>query len=223
MRGSWAGDPRRAGPGRVGNRVGAPGGRAERPAPASSAWPTCRVARSPCPNLGMLGVDYFDAILNIPQVAILAVGSTRQRQVWNDGDPAWAADLRNDPHLRPPRRRRCGWSGSGRDTSTAAGVHGVISAVHDRARGGVGARSAEGCRRVGWMGLAAPAPAVGTDRGIRAPGYPGAGLSECRGGRRSARVRAGGASGRRPIGGIPPGRPGARHCCPQRRATPADQ
>jgi pyruvate dehydrogenase E2 component (dihydrolipoyllysine-residue acetyltransferase) len=40
-------------------------------------------------NLGMLGVDYFDAILNIPQVAILAVGSTRQRQVWNDGDPAW--------------------------------------------------------------------------------------------------------------------------------------
>jgi pyruvate dehydrogenase E2 component (dihydrolipoamide acetyltransferase) len=40
-------------------------------------------------NLGMLGVDYFDAILNIPQVAILAVGSTRQRQVWNDGDSAW--------------------------------------------------------------------------------------------------------------------------------------
>jgi pyruvate dehydrogenase E2 component (dihydrolipoamide acetyltransferase) len=40
-------------------------------------------------NLGMLGVDYFDAILNVPQVAILAVGSTRQRQVWNDGDPAW--------------------------------------------------------------------------------------------------------------------------------------
>ena len=40
-------------------------------------------------NLGMLGVDYFDAILNIPQVAILAVGSTRQRQVWNNGEPAW--------------------------------------------------------------------------------------------------------------------------------------
>jgi pyruvate dehydrogenase E2 component (dihydrolipoamide acetyltransferase) len=40
-------------------------------------------------NLGMLGVDYFDAILNVPQVAILAVGSTRQRQVWNDGEPAW--------------------------------------------------------------------------------------------------------------------------------------
>jgi pyruvate dehydrogenase E2 component (dihydrolipoamide acetyltransferase) len=40
-------------------------------------------------NLGMLGIDYFDAILNLPQVAILAVGATRQRQVWNGGDPAW--------------------------------------------------------------------------------------------------------------------------------------
>ena len=40
-------------------------------------------------NLGMMGIDRFDAILNPPQVAILAVGSTTQRQVWNDGDPAW--------------------------------------------------------------------------------------------------------------------------------------
>ena len=40
-------------------------------------------------NLGMMGIDRFDAILNVPQVAILAVGSTRQRQVWNNGDPAW--------------------------------------------------------------------------------------------------------------------------------------
>ena len=40
-------------------------------------------------NLGMMGVDRFDAILNVPQVAILAVGSTRQRQVWNEGDPVW--------------------------------------------------------------------------------------------------------------------------------------
>lgn len=28
-------------------------------------------------NLGMLGIDAFDAILNVPQVAILAVGATR--------------------------------------------------------------------------------------------------------------------------------------------------
>lgn len=40
-------------------------------------------------NLGMMGIDRFDAILNVPQVAILAVGSTRQQQVWNDGDPQW--------------------------------------------------------------------------------------------------------------------------------------
>jgi pyruvate dehydrogenase E2 component (dihydrolipoamide acetyltransferase) len=40
-------------------------------------------------NLGMLGIDRFDAILNVPQVAILAVGATTQRQVWNGGEPAW--------------------------------------------------------------------------------------------------------------------------------------
>jgi pyruvate dehydrogenase E2 component (dihydrolipoamide acetyltransferase) len=40
-------------------------------------------------NLGMMGIDRFDAILNVPQVAILAVGATRPRYVWNDGDPEW--------------------------------------------------------------------------------------------------------------------------------------
>lgn len=40
-------------------------------------------------NLGMFGIDYFDAILNVPQVAILAVGGTQQRQIWNGGEPAW--------------------------------------------------------------------------------------------------------------------------------------
>lgn len=43
-------------------------------------------------NLGMMGIDRFDAILNVPQVAILAVGSTRRRQVWvgeKDGGPQW--------------------------------------------------------------------------------------------------------------------------------------
>ena len=32
-------------------------------------------------NLGMLGIDSFDAIVNPPQVAILAIGSTRDRAV----------------------------------------------------------------------------------------------------------------------------------------------
>lgn len=36
-------------------------------------------------NLGMLGIDRFDAILNPPQVGILAVGSTRERAVVRDG------------------------------------------------------------------------------------------------------------------------------------------
>lgn len=40
-------------------------------------------------NLGMMGIDRFDAILNVPQAAILAVGSTRQRQVWRDGEAVW--------------------------------------------------------------------------------------------------------------------------------------
>ncbi len=40
-------------------------------------------------NLGMFDVKQFTAILNPPQVGILAVGATRTVQVWNGGDPAW--------------------------------------------------------------------------------------------------------------------------------------
>ncbi len=40
-------------------------------------------------NLGMFGVDHFDAILNPPQVGILAVGTTQQRYVMVDGEAAW--------------------------------------------------------------------------------------------------------------------------------------
>ena len=40
-------------------------------------------------NLGMFDVTRFTAIVNPPQVAILAVGSVVHRQVWNGGDPAW--------------------------------------------------------------------------------------------------------------------------------------
>lgn len=37
-------------------------------------------------NLGMLGIDDFDAILNVPQVAILAVGATRRVPIeWEGG------------------------------------------------------------------------------------------------------------------------------------------
>ena len=40
-------------------------------------------------NLGMFGIDRFDAIINVPQVAILAVGTTRQRHVWRDDREQW--------------------------------------------------------------------------------------------------------------------------------------
>ncbi len=41
-------------------------------------------------NLGMFGVDRFDAIINPPQVAILAVGAATDRVVARDGQPAVA-------------------------------------------------------------------------------------------------------------------------------------
>ena len=40
-------------------------------------------------NLGMFDVTRFTAIINPPQVAILAVGAVNRRQVWNGGDPQW--------------------------------------------------------------------------------------------------------------------------------------
>ena len=45
-------------------------------------------------NLGMLGVDAFDAILNVPQVAILAVGSTRPQPALADGETVWRPTAR---------------------------------------------------------------------------------------------------------------------------------
>ena len=40
-------------------------------------------------NLGMFEVVRFTAIVNPPQVAILAVGAAAKRLVWNCGDPQW--------------------------------------------------------------------------------------------------------------------------------------
>ncbi len=45
-------------------------------------------------NLGMLGVDAFDALLNVPQVAILAVGSTRLQPVLADSVTVWRPTAR---------------------------------------------------------------------------------------------------------------------------------
>lgn len=41
-------------------------------------------------NLGMLGVTRFDAILNVPQAAILAIGATVERFVRRGDSSAWA-------------------------------------------------------------------------------------------------------------------------------------
>jgi len=41
-------------------------------------------------NLGMMGITRFDAILNVPQAAILAVGATNQRFVGGPENPHWA-------------------------------------------------------------------------------------------------------------------------------------
>lgn len=40
-------------------------------------------------NLGMFDISRFTAILNPPQVAILAIGASIRRQIWNGGDPQW--------------------------------------------------------------------------------------------------------------------------------------
>ena len=40
-------------------------------------------------NLGMFEITRFTAIVNPPQVAILAVGSVIRRHMWNGGDPQW--------------------------------------------------------------------------------------------------------------------------------------
>lgn len=40
-------------------------------------------------NLGMMGITRFDAILNVPQAAILAVGATVQRYVGGPDDAQW--------------------------------------------------------------------------------------------------------------------------------------
>lgn len=46
-------------------------------------------------NLGMMGVARFDAIVNVPQAAILAVGATTERFVKREGEAQWRpiADL----------------------------------------------------------------------------------------------------------------------------------
>ncbi len=59
-------------------------------------------------NLGMFGVEQFTAVLNPPQVAILAVGAVKDEPVVRDGDAGRRPDPPDDADLRPPRDRRRG-------------------------------------------------------------------------------------------------------------------
>ena len=57
-------------------------------------------------NLGMFGIEQFVAVLNPPQVAILAVGASEERVVVRDGGFAAVPTDDDDADLRPPRDRR---------------------------------------------------------------------------------------------------------------------
>ena len=57
-------------------------------------------------NLGMFGVEQFVAVLNPPQVAILAVGAVKETPVVVDGEVDVAPLHAGDAHLRPSRDRR---------------------------------------------------------------------------------------------------------------------
>ncbi|GAB4100457.1 2-oxo acid dehydrogenase subunit E2 [Sinomonas halotolerans] len=56
-------------------------------------------------NLGMMGIDGFDAILNVPQVAILAVGATREEYVRADPGSGGEAGTAADGGTWRPRAR----------------------------------------------------------------------------------------------------------------------
>ena len=61
-------------------------------------------------NLGMFGVEQFTAVLNPPQVAILAVGTVKEEPVVRRRRPRHRADPPAGPHVRPScdrRRGRC--------------------------------------------------------------------------------------------------------------------
>ena len=62
-------------------------------------------------NLGMYDIEQFIAVLNPPQVAILAVGSIEDRPAAIDGSVEIRPTLTMTHHLRPPCDRRLGGRG----------------------------------------------------------------------------------------------------------------
>ncbi len=80
-------------------------------------------------NLGMFGTRQFDAILNLPEVGILAVGAAEKRPVV-EGDQLTVGTVMT-AHLdrRPPRRRRSHGRRISPDLEGAAGRAGVDAAL----------------------------------------------------------------------------------------------
>ena len=131
-------------------------------------------------NLGMYGVDAFNAVVNAPQAAILAVGRIVERVVPVGRQPGRAADDGAHALLRPPCHRR-------------------------RPRGAVSVRARRpdrGARRP--CGLGAPMSTTerlrATDLEARSPRRRGSGRARRA---RRARRRADGALGRRDRGPEP--------------------
>ena len=62
-------------------------------------------------NLGMYDIEQFIAVLNPPQVAILAVGSIEDRPAAIDGSIEIRPHADDDDHLRPSCDRRLGGCG----------------------------------------------------------------------------------------------------------------
>ena len=57
-------------------------------------------------NLGMFGIDNFEAVINSPQAAILAVGAIKERPVVRDGEIDPGHLMARQPRLRPPHPLR---------------------------------------------------------------------------------------------------------------------
>ncbi len=80
-------------------------------------------------NLGMYGTRQFDAILNLPEVGILAVGAAEKRPVVEGDRLAVGTVMTAHPDRRPPRRRRSHGRRVPPDLEGAAGRAGVHAAL----------------------------------------------------------------------------------------------
>ena len=152
------------------------------PTRASSGATTSQGGTLTISNLGMYGIEEFDAIINPPQAGILAVGAAVRKPVVGEGDQVEIASVVVAGALgRPPARRRHDRRPVARPAHGAAGgpdadrrLSGVSRAAScDRTAGRRGARPCAGAaRRPGGVGRPRPRR-HGLPRRRRAAGCPG--------------------------------------------------